>query len=299
MTETVQKQKKREPRDWGIGMVLIYIVMILFALACAFPLLYELLLSFASMQDYMTAEYLVIPKDFNFENYKYILFQDRVGTAFLISVFVTAAGTAYTMLLNALGAYALTKSRMPGRKIFFAFVIITMFFDGGLIPFYLTVRDLKMTNTLWSLIIPFGVSTFDMILLRNFFSQVPEEMIESCKLDGAGEIRIFFGFVIPLSLAGIATITLFTIVAKWNDWYWPLIFLTLRDDLFPLALELRNVLMDQQGAGVVDGVINTDKVFGQGQNAAMIIISIAPILCIYPFLQKFFVKGVMIGSVKS
>ena len=174
-----------------------------------------------------------------------------------------------------------------------------MFFDGGLIPFYLTVRDLKMTNTLWSLIIPFGVSTFDMILLRNFFSQVPEEMIESCKLDGAGEIRIFFGFVIPLSLAGIATITLFTIVAKWNDWYWPLIFLTLRDDLFPLALELRNVLMDQQGAGVVDGVINTNKVFGQGQNAAMIIISIAPILCIYPFLQKFFVKGVMIGSVKS
>lgn len=292
---------KRSPlkNDWGVGTVLIYAFMVVFALACVFPLLYELLLSFASQQDYMAAKYLIIPYDFNLESYKYILFQDRISKAFLISVFVTVVGTAYTMTLNSIGAYILTKNKLPGRKIFFTFILITMFFDGGLIPFYLTIRSLGMTNQLTSLIIPFGVSTFDMILLRNFFSQVPDEMIESCKLDGAGEFTIFVRFVLPLSTAGLATISMFTIVAKWNDWYWPLIFLTLRDDLFPLALELRNVLMNQQFAGGGGGYVDMTKVFSQAQNAAMIVISVVPILCIYPFLQKYFVKGVMMGSVKS
>jgi putative aldouronate transport system permease protein len=264
-----------------------------------FPLIYELLLSFASQKDYLNAKYLIFPRDFNIESYKYILFQDRVGKAFLISVFVTGVGTLYTMTLNSLGAYVLTKSKLPGRKAFFIFILITMFFDGGLIPFYLTVKDLGMNNSLAALIIPFGVSTFDMILLRNFFAQVPEEMIESCKIDGANEFKIFIFFVIPLSTAGLATIGMFTIVAKWNDWYWPLIFLTLNDDSFPLALELRNVLMDQQGAGSVHGQVDMTKVFSQAQNAAMIIISVFPIMCIYPFLQKFFVKGIMLGSIKS
>ena len=297
----IKRKKYKSPltNDVGVGTVCIYVFMVIFACACLFPLLYELLLSFASQKDYLQAKYLIIPRDFNFESYKYILFQDRIGNAFLISIFVTAVGTLYTMLLNSIGAYILTKVNMPGRKAFFIFIIITMFFDGGLIPFYLTVKELGMNNTLTALIIPFGVSTFDMILLKNFFSQIPEEMIESCKLDGASELRIFAEFVIPLSMAGLATIGMFTIVAKWNDWYWPLIFLTLEEDLFPLALELRNVLMNQQGVGGPSGYIDMTKVFSQAQNAAMIVISIAPIICIYPFLQKFFIKGVMMGSVKG
>lgn len=294
--------KRRSPlkNDWGVGTVLIYVVMVAFSLICIFPLLYELALSFASQRDYMQAKYFIIPRDFNIESYKYILFQDRIGKAFLISVFVTVVGTLYTMTMNSIGAYILTKNNLPGRNAFFTLILVTMFFDGGLIPFYLTVRDMQMTNSLISLIIPFGVSTFDMILLKNFFKQVPEELIESCKLDGAGELTIFARFVIPLSTAGLATIGMFTIVAKWNDWYWPLIFLTLRDDLFPLALELRNVLMNQQFAGGGNGgYVDMTKVFSQAQNAAMIVISVVPILCIYPFLQKYFVKGVMLGSVKS
>ena len=292
-------KNKQKIKDWGVGTVIIYFVMIVFALVCLFPLLYEVLLSFASQKDYLSAKYIIIPRDFNFESYKYILFQDRIGTAFLISVFVTVVGTLYTMIFNSIGAYILTKQRLPGKNIFFTCIIITMFFDGGLIPFYLVVKELNMCNKLSALIIPFAVDTFNMILLRNFFRQVPDEMIEACKIDGAGEIRILLQFVLPLSTAGLATIGMFTIVGKWNDWYWPLIFLTLRDELFPLALELRNVLTNTSTGGVVGGYVDMTKVFSQAQNAAMVVISVLPIVILYPFMQKFLVKGVMMGSIKS
>lgn len=290
---------KKKIKDWGVGTVTIYVVMIIFSLLCLFPLLYEVLLSFASQKDYLSAKYIIIPRDFNFESYKYILFQDRIGTAFLISLFTTAVGTLYTMTFNAIGAYVLTKEKMPGKNIFFTFILITMFFDGGLIPFYLVVKELNMSNKLSSLIIPFAVDTFNMILLRNFFRQVPDEMIEACKIDGAGEIRILLQFVLPLSTAGLATIGMFTIVGKWNDWYWPLIFLTLKDELFPLALELRNVLTNTSANGVVSGYVDMSKVFSQAQNAAMVVLSVLPIVILYPFMQRFFVKGVMMGSIKS
>ena len=245
---------------------------------------------------------MVIPKHFNFEAYKIIFNQGRVGIAFLISLFVTIVGTLYSMILTSLGAYAFTKKEVPGLRGIFTFIIITMFFSGGLIPFYFTVRDVVGLNNLASLIIPFGINTFNMIVLRNFFNQVPKELIESCYLDGASDFRVLWQFVVPLSKAGIATVSLFYIVAKWDDWYWPSILLTRRDDLYPLALELRNVLNNSQSEGYGgDGGIQVDPtlLFAQGQNAAMIVVSILPILCIYPWLQKYFVKGVMIGSVKS
>ncbi|MDY2889771.1 MAG: carbohydrate ABC transporter permease [Candidatus Caccosoma sp.] len=295
MTSKANKKIK----DYGIGTVLIYIVMILFALICVFPFIYELLLSFSSQQDYLAAKYIVLPKHPTLESYKYILFQDQTIISFLISLLVTVCGSAFTMIFSILGAYILSKDEMPGRKIFFVLILITMFFDGGLIPFYLTVKGLKLNNTLLALIIPFAISSYDMILLRNFFRQIPHEVIESAEMDGANELQVLFKFVVPLSMAGIVTISMFTIVAKWNDWYWPLIFLTLREDLFPLALQLRNVLMNQQGSVDLNGYVDMSKMFTQSQNAAMVMISILPIICAYPFLQKFFVKGAMMGAIKE
>ena len=293
--------KMRKKKKVYVFDIVNYTLITLFSLFCLFPVVYVFLLSFSSKADYLNSGLLVIPKHFNFEAYKVIFNQGRVGQAFLISLLVTIGGTLYSMVLTSLGAYAFTKKGVPGLRIIFTFIIITMFFSGGLIPFYLTVGDVIGLNNLASLIIPFGINTFNMIVLRNFFNQVPKELSESCYLDGASDFRVLWQFVIPLSKAGIATVSLFYIVAKWDDWYWPSILLTRRDDLYPLALELRNVLNNSQSEGYGDGGIQVDPtlLFSQGQNAAMIVVSILPILCIYPWLQKYFVKGVMIGSIKS
>jgi len=183
---------------------------------------------------------------------------------------------------------------MPGNRIFFIFVLITMFFGGGLIPFYITVRSLGLINSYFSVIIPFGINVFYMIILRNFFRQVPEALIESCKLDGAREFVIFWYMVMPLSKAGLITIGLFYFVDKWNDWYWPLMFI-MSEEKSPLALEIRNLLT---GNSSID-YSAIDKTYQKGKEAAMIVISILPMLGIIPFCQKFLTKGIMVGSVKE
>ena len=278
--------------------MLIYAFIVLFTLACLVPIVYEVLLSFASKEDYLQSDFLIFPVHFNFENYKIILLQDRIPIAFLISVFLTVVNLVYSMAIDILAAYVLAQRDLPGRKIFFTFLLIPMFFSGGLVPFYLTLRSLNLTNNLLGLILPFGVGGFNVILLRNFFAQVPNDIIESANLEGVSDFRVLWQFVLPLSKAGIATISLFILVGKWNDWYWPMILLT-EDNLFPLALELRNVLNSTRADLIPDGSVDMNVIFAEGRNAAMIIVALLPIMAIYPFLQKNFVKGIMIGAIKS
>ena len=294
-TPPVRKKKKKRVSVWT---VLIYAFIVLFTLACLFPIVYEVLLSFASKEDYLQSDFLIFPVHFNFENYKIILLQDRIPIAFLISVFLTVVNLVYSMAIDILAAYVLAQRDLPGRKIFFTFLLIPMFFSGGLVPFYLTLRSLNLTNSLLGLILPFGVGGFNVILLRNFFAQVPNDIIESAKLEGASDFRVLWQFILPLSKAGIATISLFILVGKWNDWYWPMILLT-EDNLFPLALELRNVLNSTRADLIPDGSVDMNVIFAEGRNAAMIIVALLPIMAIYPFLQKYFVKGIMIGAIKS
>ena len=291
----VHKKKKKRVSVWT---VLIYAFIVLFTLACLVPIVYEVLLSFASKEDYLQSDFLIFPVHFNFENYKIILLQDRIPIAFLISVFLTVVNLVYSMAIDILAAYVLAQRDLPGRKIFFTFLLIPMFFSGGLVPFYLTLRSLNLTNNLLGLILPFGVGGFNVILLRNFFAQVPNDIIESANLEGVSDFRVLWQFVLPLSKAGIATISLFILVGKWNDWYWPMILLT-EDNLFPLALELRNVLNSTRADLIPDGSVDMNVIFAEGRNAAMIIVALLPIMAIYPFLQKYFVKGIMIGAIKS
>jgi len=273
-------------------------ILIVFGLICLFPFLYEILVSFASKTDYYQSTFIVFPKHFNIESYKYILFQGRIGNALIVSIFVTIAGTFFSMLLTIIGAYFLSREDMWGSRIFFYFILITMFFGGGLIPFFITVRNLGLMNSLAGIIVPFGINTFNMIILRNFFSRVPDSILESCKIDGASQIVMLFRFVVPLSLAGIATISLFYAVERWNDWYWPMLFIT-DDSIFPLSLELRNILSAKQSSGLGSGSVDSTVTFSEGQNAATIVMAIMPILAVYPFVQKYFVQGVMLGSVKE
>ena len=299
-TKKEKPAKQRKKKKVTAFDVVLVIVLSLVAFICLYPFLDQLLISFATKQDFYGSTLMTIPKHFTFDSYKFILYQDRIGTAFLVSLFVTVVGVVYSMALTVLGAYVLSKQGLPGRKIFFVFVLITMFFGGGLVPFYLTIKEIGLMNNILSVIIPFGINAFNMIILRNFFSQIPKEMIESCKLDGANEFTILFRFVVPLSKAGLATIALFYMVERWNDWYWPMMFLQDAPDWAPLALELRNVLSSSQSTGIGGGgSIDPGVLFEEGKQAAMIVISMIPILCVYPFIQKYFVKGVMIGSVKD
>lgn len=299
----MQKKKKQsnslKPKINAFDIVN-YSVLTIFGLLCLFPMVYELLLSVASKGDFLTAKLLVIPKEFHIEAYKFIFGKQNIGRAFLISAFLTIVTTLYSLVLTSFGAFAFSRKNVPGLKIFFTLIIITMFFSGGIIPFYLTVEKLIGINNLWCLIIPFGTNTFNMIILRNFFLQVPESLLESCRIEGASEFRILFQFVLPLSKAGIATVMLWLIVGNWDAWYWPSFFLRQRTDLYPLALTLRNALMALDGNALDTSVkLDGTKLYSQGNNAAMIMVSITPILCIYPFFQKYFVKGVMVGSVKE
>lgn len=290
---------KRKKKKIDAFEVINLILLALFALACLYPFVNILLTSFSTEVDYYASTLLVIPRHFTFEAYRYIFLEGGMLRAFFVSVFVAVFGVAYSMLLTSLGAYALTKNDMPGRKIFFTFILITMFFGGGVIPFFLVIKDLGLYNSILGLIIPFGINSFNMILLRNFFASVPNEVVESAKLDGAGEFTILFKMIIPLSLAGIATIALFYFVGYWNEWYWPMLLLQ-DEELYTLSLKLRNILSNMQAADYYSSIgVDSEKLYANGQNAASIIVSMLPIICIYPFVQKFFVKGVMLGSVKS
>jgi putative aldouronate transport system permease protein len=286
-------------KDWFD--IVNYIILGVFAFLCIYPFLNIVLTSFASDVDVTKYKngLLVIPENFNFGAYTYIFKEGGVMKSFINSVIVTLSAVVYSVIMMSLGGYALTKKDLPGKNIFFTLILITMFFGGGVIPFFLVLRDLGLYNNLLGLIIPFGINTFNMILLRNFFANVPEEVLESAKLDGAGEMRILFGLVIPLSLAGLATIALFQFVGYWNDWYWPLLLMK-DEEKFTLALKLKKILEKNstQGAGGSGGS-SVEPVHPEVQGNATIIVSIIPILCVYPFVQKYFVKGVMLGSVKS
>lgn len=298
--EPKQVQKKmKNKKKFGVVDVIIWMFLGIFSVFCIIPLLYVVLLSFSTQEDYYAANFFVIPFHFHIENYKANLLAGFVMQSFGNTVFITVVKTLYQMTLTSLGAYVFTRKNVPGIRFFFTLFIIPMFVGGGLLPFYATVQATTGINNLFSLIIPFGLSGFNMIVLRNFFSAVPEEMIESCRLDGASDLRILLQFILPLSGAGLATIALFYMVDTWNEWYWASMFL--RDmKLYPLAFLVRQALhVDGSLSGTWKGAYDATKTYGDGLNAAMTMLALLPILAVYPVLQKYFTKGVMIGSVKG
>lgn len=296
--EKVMKKIKKKSKIEALDIVILVFIL-LFAGACLFPFINILFTSFSTEVDYYNATIMVIPEHFTLEAYRYIFLEGGMLRSFFISLFVTVVGGLYNMVLTTIGAYALSKSDLPGRKILFTMILITMFFGGGIIPLFLVIKDLGMYNKFAGIIIPFGINTFNMILLRNFFADIPKELIETAQLDGANELTILTKVILPSSLAGLATIALFYFVERFNDWYMPMLLLQ-NEEMFPLSLKLRYILSDMQSADYYTSIgVDSTKLYSKGQDAASVIISIIPILCVYPFVQKHFVKGVMLGSVKG
>ena len=280
---------------------LIYLFLLLFFIIVAYPILYVLALSFSSREAVLNNEVYIIPVGFNFDNYKLVLKHEFLPKAFLNSVFYTVFGTLYSMILTILGAYALSRKNYFGRDFIMFLIAFTMMFGGGMIPSYMLIKNLGLLNTRLALIIPFAVSQYNLIVMRTYMQQIPSAIEESAKLDGANDFVILFRIFVPMSKPVIATITLFYAAGQWNDFFSGLIYLDDKNK-FPLQLVIRDLLITQNDATLNQGLAaqqGMPSLTPGGFRAAIVVVTVLPLLVVYPFIQKYFVKGVMLGSIKG
>ncbi|MBU5348366.1 carbohydrate ABC transporter permease [Paenibacillus lautus] len=292
----------RESRGDRIFVALIYAFLTLILIIVAVPLIYILSSSVSSPQAVVSGKVWLFPVDFTLDGYKAVFQNPQIGVGYMNSLFYTVVGTAINVSLTIMFGYPLAKRTLYGRHFFMIVLVITMMFDGGLIPYYLLVKDLQLLDTRWAMILPGAMGVIQVIVARTFFqTTIPDELSEAAELDGCSDIRFILSIVLPLSKPIIAVMTLMYAVGHWNAYFDALIFLR-SPDLFPLQIILRNVLI----LNTVDPsmMANVDQVQAQQGlkdllKYSLIVVASAPVLIIYPFVQKHFVKGVMIGSLKG
>lgn len=265
-----------------------------------YPLLYVL---FASFSDPVFVAQnrglLLYPQDITMDAYKLVFQNPNIKTAYLNTLFYVGVGTTLNILLTSLGAYGLSRRNVMWRDTIMFLIVFSMFFEGGLIPMYILVGNLGLLDTRWALILPSAISAFNLIIMRTAFQAVPYSLEESARIDGAGDWTILFRIVLPLSMPVVAVMILFYGVFHWNSWFSAAIYLQDRS-LMPLQLLLREILITNDTDSMLTGVSSGDKEpIGETIKYATVIIATVPILLLYPFLQKYFVKGVMIGAVKG
>lgn len=285
-------------RAFDIAVYLISIVVILIILV---PIVFVLAASLSDPDRVIRGEVLFIPKGLTFRAYEMVLENKDIWRGFRNSLFYTFAGTAISVILSIMAAYPLSRKTLKGRRWIMLAVLFTMYFSGGMVPTYLLVRNLGMYNTIWAVLIPNAISTYNLIVAKTFFeNSIPEELYDSARLDGCGNISMLFQIVLPLSKAILAVLVLYYAVGIWNSYFDALIYL--RDEsMHPLQIVLRNILLlgqtEQMGTNDV-GMAEKIKM-AEAIKYSVIVISSIPMLILYPFVQKHFVKGVMIGAVKG
>lgn len=276
-----------------------------FIVIISYPLIYIISASISDPQYVNSGEMWLFPKGITFEGFQRVLQSSEIWLGYRNTIFYTLLGTFINLAVTLPCAYALSRQDLIGKKVIMAFLVFTMFFDGGLIPTYLLVRDLGMVNTVWSMVIPSAAAMWNIIVTMSFFRvTIPRGLEEAAEIDGASQIRTFFQIVLPLSAPIIAVMALFYGVGHWNQYFGALIYLQDRE-LFPLQLFLREILVQQkitaelmQQSGTAEALSQHARIADIIKYAVMIV-SAAPLLIVYPFLQRFFLKGVMIGSLKE
>ena len=287
--------------------ILNFTIIVLVCLTILLPFMHVLAISFNSGIDAQKGGIAFWPREWSFENYFEVFKQDNILNGLMISVFRTVVGTVVGVALMAMAAYALTIKTMPGRKYFTIFVFFTMLFSGGTVPYYLVLNELNLTNTIWVYIIPTLYSVTNILLLRTSFNQLPFSVIEAARIDGCSEFKIFRSIVIPMSKPVLATISLFTAVGHWNDWYSgsfyvrdPLLkpLATLLQEMLTRQAALSDILLRSSGAQAY-AMLDKVTVTGESLQMATIIVVMLPMVIAYPFIQKYFVKGITVGSIKE
>lgn len=271
--------------------ILIYSVLFIYAVVSFLPFVYVTSSSFSKTPG-------ILPKEVTLEAYKYIFSTSVFVKSMGISIYITIFGTLISLFFTVLMAYALADKQMPGRKIFTLLVVFTMLFGGGMIPTYFVVKQTGMLNSIWSLIIPSAISPFNLIVLKNFIQSLPEELKESARIDGCHELIIVFKIIIPLSLPAMAAFGLFYAVGKWNTYFNALLYIQ-DSRKWPIQVLLRQVIYSVASLGDSSGGEDQRIAISSSVKNAVIIVSTLPILLVYPFLQKHFAKGMLLGSVKG
>ncbi len=294
----VSKLKKRkDPLE-----IIAYIILTLFGLIIVVPFWNVLVVSITGQAEYLRAGGLLLfPKEPTLESFARLFKNRLLWTGYGSTLTVVAIGLPINILLTFCMAYGLSRKGWPGRKLVFTLVLITMIFNGGIVPMYLQMKSMKLLDSLWSVILAGGLNTFYVIITKNFIDNLPESLIESARLDGANEWTVLFKIVLPLSKPILATTVLFYAVDRWNEWYNSMVFLT-TPTKFTLQLVLRNIVInsEMQGAAATSGAVSASgAVFTMGIKMCAVIMTMLPIMCVYPFLQKHFAKGIMLGAIKA
>lgn len=293
---TSKQVRRNGPFDY-----LNHLLLGIFAVVTIFPFYYVIIMSFADATRISKIPLYILPFSFDFSSYKILFQNSAVLKGFAVSLFVAVAGTLFNMLMTVSAGYALAKKTLPFRRVFMGGIIFTMFFGGTLIPYYLTVKGLGLVNNLLVMIIPAGINTFYLIIIKNYFQTIPESLEESAKMDGANEIYILIKIILPISMPIMATFILFYAVERWNDWWLAMMFIS-KPDMRPLQMVLREIISNLQSLqSTMAKVIAQQRrpVYVQSLRMAVVLVATIPVLIVYPYLQKYFTTGIMIGSIKG
>lgn len=281
-----------------------YTVMVLLAFIMIYPLWYCVAGSLNEGMDYLRGGVFLWPRKWTLANYKAVFLDSAILNAFWVTIWKCLVGTVTSVLCTAMVAYAITRPKLRLKKLYIPFIMLTMFFSGGLIPYFILIVDLGLYDSFWVYVIPTMFSAYNMIIIQSFMRELPSELIESAKLDGASEYRIFFQMILPLSKPVLATIALFTVVTHWNSYFDSMMY-TSSQELQTIQLFLKKIITDpsvSRGLGSAATIAIPDQaatLTPQVVKLATMVVTALPVVCIYPFLQRYFVKGVTVGAVKG
>lgn len=280
--------------------VIIWLIVILMTLSCLLPLINMIAISLSGSDAVASNQVGLLPVDFTLTTYSKLLNDGQFWASFWISVQRVVLGTLINMFFVITMAYPLSKSklRFPAREIYIKFVIFAMLFSGGIIPLYMVVSGLKLTDTIWALVLPGAVPVFNVILMINFFKSVPVSLDEAARIDGASPLTILVKIYLPVSLPALATVALFSIVGHWNDYFSGLLYMN-KASLYPLQTYIQQLTVDITQVTDAEQLKQLSQMSNRAFNATKIVVSTIPLLVIYPFLQKYFVSGIVIGAVKE
>ena len=284
-----------------VGMAVVYLICIMAGILTIVPFLYIVAGSFETEKELVERAFFIIPHTFSLNAYKYIIADGSIFRGLANSFFIMIAGTVVNMAFTTTLAYPLSKSNLKGRNVVLNVIIVTMLFSGGMIPNYLVVKGLGLLDSYWALMLPGAVNAFNLIIVKNFFQELPHELEEAARIDGCSDVGIFAKIILPLSKPALASVGLFYAVSHWNDFFNSLIYLN-STEKFPVQIILRQIVLLAQGASADGSAVD----FGVGGTPpeqvvkmAATVVATIPILCVYPFVQKYFEQGVMVGAVKG
>ena len=288
-------RKKFSPSQFVFGLI-----MLLISIVTVYPFWYCFVYSFSSAEQAAMTNVVLWPVGFTLDNYATVFKMDIIYTSTLISIFRTVGGVLYTSIITGLASYAISKRAMPGNRAIALFLIIPMYVSGGLLPYYVTISQLHLFNNLLVYILPHGFWAFNMLLMRTYFDTIPPELEESARLDGASELTIFLKIIVPLSMPIFAVIAMFSGVWQWNSWFDASLFVT-KFELRPLQNVLQSLIQENTADLVMlmQGRIQERTVSAETIRMTTLIVTTLPIVFIYPFFQKYFIRGIMIGAVKA